>query len=46
MEVFRDGSWTVATSKTERFMIITIITKRSVLDIAAALDHPRGIFEM
>ena len=46
MEVFRGGSWTAAKTKTERFMIITIITKRSVLDIAATVDQPRGIFEM
>ena len=42
---FRDGSRAAATSKMERFVIIvngwkplTIITKRSILDIAAALD--------
>ena len=43
----RDGSRAVATSKMERFVIIvngfqplTIITKRSILDVAAALDPP------
>ena len=43
----RDGFWTAATSKMERFVIIvngskplTIITKRSILDVAAALDPP------
>ena len=44
---FRSGSRTAATSKMELFMIIvngfqplTIITKRSVLDVAAVLDPP------
>ena len=43
----RGGSRTAATSKMERFVIIvngfeplTIITKHSILDIAAALDPP------
>ena len=43
----RDGSRTAATSKMERFVIIvngwkslTIITKRSILDVAAVLDLP------
>ena len=43
----RDGSRTAAASKMERFVIIvngfqslTIITKRSILDVAAALDPP------
>ena len=43
----RDGSTAAATSKMERFVIIvngfqplTIITKRSILDVAAALDLP------
>ena len=43
----RGGSRTAATSKMERFVIIvngfeplTIITKRSILDVAAALDSP------
>ena len=43
----RGGSRAAATSKMERFMIIvndfqplTIISKRSVLDLAAALDPP------
>ena len=46
----RGGSRTAATSKTECFVIIvnglqplTIITKRSILDVAAALDPPLGI---
>ena len=41
----RGGSRTAATSKMEHFMImvngwkpLTIITKRSILDVAAALD--------
>ena len=43
----RDGSRTAATFKMERFVIIvngfqplTIITKRSILDVAAVLDPP------
>ena len=43
----RGGSRTAALSKMERFMIIvngfqtlTIITKRSILDVAAVLDPP------
>ena len=43
----RDGSRAAATSKMERFVIIvndfqplTIITKRSILDVSAALDPP------
>ena len=43
----RGGSRTAATPKGERFVIIvnaykplTIITKRSILDVAAALDPP------
>ena len=43
----RGGSRATATSKMERFVIIvngfqplTIITKRSILDVAAALDPP------
>ena len=43
--VSRGGSRTAATSKMERFVIIindfqplTIITKRSILDVAAVLD--------
>ena len=45
--IFRGGSRTTATSKMERFVIIvngfqplTIITKHSILDVAAALDPP------
>ena len=44
---FRGGSRTTATSKMERFVIIvngfqplTIITKRSILYVAAVLDPP------
>ena len=44
---FRGGSKTAATSKMERLVIIvngfqplTIITKRSILDVAAVLDPP------
>ena len=43
--IFRGGSRTVATSKMEHFVIIvngwkplTIITKRSILDVAVVLD--------
>ena len=45
--VFRGGSRTAATSKMDHFVIIvngwkplTIITKRSILNIAVALDPP------
>ena len=45
--ICRGGSRTAATSKMERFVIIvnglqplTIITKRSILDVTAALDPP------
>ena len=45
--LLRSGSRPAATSKMERFVIIvngfqplTIITKRSILDVAAALDPP------
>ena len=45
--IFRGGSRTAATSKMERFVIIvngfqplTIITKRSILGVAAVLDPP------
>ena len=44
---YRGGSRTAATSKMERFVIIvngwkplTIITKRSILDVATVLDPP------
>ena len=47
---FRDGSRTAAASKMEGFVIIvngfqslTIITKRSILDVVAALDPPPTI---
>ena len=52
--VSRGGSRAAATSKIERFVIIvngfqplTIITKRSISDVAAALDPPlvsKGIY--
>ena len=49
----RDGSRTAATSKMERFVIIvngfqplTIITKRSILDVAAVLDPPLDALDM
>ena len=45
--ISRGGSRAAATSKMERFVIIvngskplTVITKRSTLDVAAALDPP------
>ena len=45
--IVRGGSRTVAASKMERFVImvngfqpLTIITKRSILDVAAVLDPP------
>ena len=45
--VSRDGSRTAATSKMERFVIIinglqplTIITKHSILNVAAVVDPP------
>ena len=45
LQFIRDGSRAAATSKMERFVIIvngfqplTIITKLSILDVAAALD--------
>ena len=45
----RGGSRTAATSKMERFLIIVndwkplpIITRRSILDVAAVLDPPLG----
>ena len=48
----RGGSRTAATSKMKRFVIIvndfqllTIITKCSVLDVAAVLDPPLSTFE-
>ena len=47
---FRGGSRTAATSKMVRFVIIvngwkplTIITKRSILDVAAVLDPPLAL---
>ena len=51
MWIVRGRSWTVATTKMERFVIIvngwkplTIITKPSILDAAAALDPPLDSF--
>ena len=50
MENLRGGSRTAATSKKDRFVTIinswkplTIITKRSFLDVAAALDPPLNL---
>ena len=50
-DLFRGGSKTTATSKMESFVIIvngfqplTIITKRSILDVAAVLDPPLLFF--
>ena len=47
INVFRGGSTTAATTKTKLFVIIvnsfqplTIITKCSILDVAAVLDPP------
>ena len=47
INIYRGGSRAAATSKMEHFVIIvngfqplTIITKRSILDVAAALDPP------
>ena len=47
INLIRGGYRTAATSKMERFVIIvngfppvTIITKRSILDVAAFLDPP------
>ena len=49
----RDGSRAAATSKMEHFVItvnswkpLTIITKRSILDVAAALDPPLSIWKI
>ena len=43
----RDGSGTAASSEIERFVIIvkplTIIAKRSILDVAAVLDQPQKL---
>ena len=36
--IIRGGSRAAATSKMERF--VTIVTKRSILDVAAVLDPP------
>ena len=47
----RGGSRTATTSKMERFVIIvndfkplTVIAKRSILDVAAALDPPLSCY--
>ena len=51
-KLIRDGSRTTATSKMERFVIIvngwkpTIITKRSILDVAAVLDAPLLLYQL
>ena len=49
----RGGSRAAATSKMERFVIIvngwkplTIITKRPILDVAAALDPPLDVTKL
>ena len=49
----RGGSRTTATSKIERSVIIfndwkplTVITKRSILNVAAALDPPLMVFQI
>ena len=49
----RGGSRTAATFKMERFVIIfngwkplTIITKCSILDVAAVLDRPVNIYQV
>ena len=51
--ISRGGSRTAATSKIERLVIIvngfqplTVITKRSILDVAAVLDPPLNLFEL
>ena len=51
--LFRGGSRAAATSKMERVVIIvngfqplTIITKRSILDVAAALDPPLLLMQL
>ena len=53
ISVRRGGSRTAASSKMEHFVIIvngwkplTIITKRSILDIAAVLDPPQCLREV
>ena len=53
-QAFRGGSRIAAASKMERFVMIvngrrqplTIITKRSILDVAAALDLPLSIHSL
>ena len=52
-KVIRGGSRTAATSKMEHFVIIvndwkplTIITKHSILDVAAVLDPPLVMITM
>ena len=37
------GSRAAATSKMEGFVIIAVITKRSILDVAAALGPPQPL---
>ena len=41
---FRGRSRAAATSKMERWKLLTIITKRSILDVEAALDPPLQFF--
>ena len=50
MNGVRGGSRTAATSKMERFVVIvngfepfTVITKRSILDVAVLLDPSLGV---
>ena len=52
LKELRGGSRAAATSKMERFVIIvngckplTIITKRSILDVAAVLDPPLELYQ-
>ena len=46
LRTYQRRTWTAATSMMERFMIVnsfqalTIITKRSILDVRAVLDPP------
>ena len=43
MDSIRGGSRLAATSKTDGFQLLTIITNCSILDVAAALDPPLSI---
>ena len=40
----RSGSRATATSKMEGFVVIVIITKHCILDVAAALDPPLSLY--